>query len=188
MEILHRDGNLGQALALLTVAGSDSLPSMVQRDGAIWRSQRCPAQALSRGPGGSPPRPHTCCAAACARMGCASGRSCRRRCAQQSGNGGVTGEGALARIPLRHVAAWLPRDGARGVKGRPCYLPPVALRGLQHVPSLRPGAHRALAVSASKIAVTEPWWTRNNPENMADIHSVQEFVDELVRRRAALET
>jgi len=49
-------------------------------------------------------------------------------------------------------------------------------------------AHRALAVSASKIAVTEPWWTRNNPENMADIHSVQEFVDELVRRRAALET
>ncbi len=43
-------------------------------------------------------------------------------------------------------------------------------------------------MSASKIAVTEPWWTRNNPENMADIHSVQEFVDELVRRRAALET
>ncbi len=66
--------------------------------------------------------------------------------------------------------------------------PPVALRGLQEVPEFAAWAHRALAVSASKIAVTEPWWTRNNPENMADIHSVQEFVDELVRRRAALET
>jgi len=75
-------------------------------DGALWRSQRCPGrQALSRGPGGSPPRPHTCCAAACARMGCTSGRSCRRRCARQSGNGGVTGEGALARISPRRRAA-----------------------------------------------------------------------------------
>ena len=36
-------------------------------------------------------------------------------------------------------------------------------------------------MSASKIAVTEPWWSRNNPENMKDVHSVQEFVDELVR-------
>ena len=32
------------------------------------------------------------------------------------------------------------------------------------------------------IAVTEPWWTRNMADNMKDVHSVQEFVDELVRR------
>lgn len=57
-------------------------------------------------------------------------------------------------------------------------VPPTA------VLSLPPGPHRALAVTASKIAVTEPWWGRNNPENMADIHSVQEFVDQLVRRCA----
>ena len=37
-------------------------------------------------------------------------------------------------------------------------------------------------MSASKIAVTEPWWTRNMADNIKDVHSVQEFVDELVRR------
>jgi len=106
-----------------------SLPfRMVQReDGAIWRSQRCPEQALSLGPGGSPPRPHTCCAAACARMGCASGRSCRRRCARQSGNGGVTGEGALARIHRvvpRRRAAWLPCVPALVSRAAPAAWPP----------------------------------------------------------------
>ncbi|KAK9817765.1 hypothetical protein WJX72_001869 [[Myrmecia] bisecta] len=40
-------------------------------------------------------------------------------------------------------------------------------------------SRRSLVAQAGRLPVSEPWWTRNNPENMKDVHSVEELVNEL---------
>ena len=43
---------------------------------------------------------------------------------------------------------------------------------------------RGMQVSAGpRVAPKEEWWNKNCPDNMREINSVQQFVDELVSRQ-----